>query len=499
MTQLSSTGKPSGNQLSRPSPVELRWHVWAPWLALMTILISATRTDPDLWGHVRFGLDWLTSWRLPEIDPYSFTQDRPWVNHEWLSEAFMGAAYQLGGSAGLVILKMIVVGIAVAVIARRLRRASPLLIAVVTATAIVGALPVTATIRPQLWSLLALVLLATALGSEPPTWRRIALVAALFALWANFHGGWVTGGGVLALHIAIRVIRDRTHAARWLALGCASLAATLLNPYGVGLWRFLASTVRTTRPDISEWQAFSTQEPLVMWVAIAAPVLLLAWVAARRQTSPELETMACVVLLVLAGLRVSRVAPLMCPAALAMLAPNIAKAVGSMGTWTAPNSGAASVLLVPALLMLIASWSPASRVMTCLPTQDEWAPDLTAAASLQGTHGRLWTTFNWGQFAIWHFGPDLKVSIDGRRETVYSDAVVAWNRAAEEGQRDAIAKMLAASPDYVWLPASRQQARQILVDRGYRVEVDGTASFILSRRNLPPLRTNTAPLSACFP
>ena len=311
--------------------VELRWHVWVPWLALMSILLSATRTDPDLWGHVRFGLDWLRTRRLPALDPYSFTQDRPWVNHEWLSEAFMGAAYRLGGSAGLVLLKIGILSLALAVIVRRLRGTSPLVTAALSSVAIVGALAVTATIRPQLWSLLFLVLLTTFLDARPPTGRRILLVPGLFALWANFHGGWITGGGVLALHIAIRVFRVPRQAVRWLTLGCASLAATVLNPYGIGLWRFLASTVRTTRPDISEWQAFTTHEPLVMWVAIAAPVLLLGWLAASRERRPEPETMACVVLLVVAGLRVSRVAPLMCPAALAMLAPGVVKALGHKG------------------------------------------------------------------------------------------------------------------------------------------------------------------------
>ena len=79
------------------TPVELKWQIWLPWLALASILLTATRTDPDFWGHVRFGLDWLRTRTLPSIDPYSFTQDKPWVNHEWLSEAAMGAAFALVG------------------------------------------------------------------------------------------------------------------------------------------------------------------------------------------------------------------------------------------------------------------------------------------------------------------------------------------------------------------------------------------------------------------
>ena len=42
--------------------------------------------------------------------------------------------------------------------------------------------------------------------------------------------------------------------------------------------------------------------------------------------------------------------------------------------------------------------------------------------------GHLVTYFNWGQYALWHLGPALKVSMDGRRETVYSDRRLAEHR-----------------------------------------------------------------------
>ena len=478
---------------------ELRWQIWAPWLALLTVPLSATRTDPDLWGHVRFGLDWLDTWRLPSIDPYSFTQDRPWVNHEWLSEAFMGLAYRIGGSAGLVVLKMAIGSAAVTLMARRLRGSSPLVIAILTSIAVVGALPITATIRPQLWSLLALELLVSLLSAERPTIWRILAVSGLFAAWANFHGGWITGGAVLALHIIMRVARNPRHAWPWLVMGITSLAATLANPYGFGLWRFLGATVRASRPDISEWRAFSIHEPAVMWVSILGPLSLLALGVIIRRARPEPEAAAGVLLLVLAGLRVSRVAPLMCPAAMALLAPGIGRSWGQQGRLRAADRSAGWILLLPAVLIGWAAWLPVSRVAGCLPTDDAWAPDLTAAAALVGTQGRLWTTFDWGQFAIWHFGPALKVSIDGRRETVYSDATVEWNRAAEEGRPDAIARMLGREPEYVWLPESRQAARLALLEGGYRLDVQGPSSFILTRKDLPPLDAGRRNLSACFP
>jgi hypothetical protein len=41
--------------------------------------------------------------------------------------------------------------------------------------------------------------------------------------------------------------------------------------------------------------------------------------------------------------------------------------------------------------------------------------------------GNLAVLFDWGSYAIWHLSPRLRVSIDGRREAVYSPAQLAEN------------------------------------------------------------------------
>src|SRR6188768_2227494 len=89
------------------SRTRLGWtlHLGLASAAFVFAALAVTRADADLWGHVRFGLDILRDRSLPTVDPYSFTQDRPWINHEWLSELQMGAAYALGGATGLVLLK----------------------------------------------------------------------------------------------------------------------------------------------------------------------------------------------------------------------------------------------------------------------------------------------------------------------------------------------------------------------------------------------------------
>ena len=123
--------------------------------------------DPDLWGHVRFGLDTLRDRRLASIDPYSFTQDVPWVNHEWLSEVAQAVAYRAAGVFGLIALKTILLGAAVALLALGTRRVLEPYRWLLLAAGIVSLAPAAYTMRPQLWTLLGIPALWWALQQTP--------------------------------------------------------------------------------------------------------------------------------------------------------------------------------------------------------------------------------------------------------------------------------------------------------------------------------------------
>ena len=76
---------------------------------ILLAVITHTRADPDLWGHVRFGQDIVSEAAIPRLDQYAFTSDREWINHEWLAESAMYIAFAVGRGPGLVVLKMLVV------------------------------------------------------------------------------------------------------------------------------------------------------------------------------------------------------------------------------------------------------------------------------------------------------------------------------------------------------------------------------------------------------
>ena len=141
------------------------------WSVVVGIL-SITVADPDLWGHVAFGRDIINTFELPVNDPYSFTADRPWVNHEWLSEAVMALAHQVAGPTGLSILKLMLLLTTFVLVNKELqaRGVPPITRDVIAMACLIGSLTLTRTVRPQTFSLLfaAILIMAIRRAEERP-------------------------------------------------------------------------------------------------------------------------------------------------------------------------------------------------------------------------------------------------------------------------------------------------------------------------------------------
>jgi hypothetical protein len=472
------------------APVILAGLVLAP--ALIGI-----NADPDLWGHTRFGLDMLETHSLPTADPYSFTQDVPWVNHEWLSELFMGAAYRWGRSAGLVVLRALLLGSFIAVCWTPLRSAS---VPVLAATGLLiawGTASVTETLRPQLWTLLFVAVLARALLHSPSRTWLIGL-PALFVVWVNTHGGWLVGAGMLGAWAAVNLVTMRASRGLLVGIGVLCITATFLNPYGWDMWGFLAGTVRFSR-NIEEWQPLFTK-PIVDWVPWVITVAVIAQRVFAKRLS--LDHLAVLVMLAYASMRVSRIAPLFVTAAAILLQPSLSGVGASKSApMTVPSRNTARAVLAVLAFMALLSGVLVSRVTQCINITGTWIPDRAAATALvrASVTGTLLTWFNWGQYALWHLGPQLRVSMDGRRETIYSESLLEEHLELYRATPRGLALLRRLNPDYVWVPAYMTALRDWLSREGYRIDVQTQQSFIAARHDQPRIQGAEVATPACFP
>ena len=470
-------------------------------MGIATAVALKLSSDPDLWGHLRYGQDFLSALTVPSSDAYSFTSDRAWINHEWLAEALFAFVYRLGGTIALAILTAALVLAALAIARWSARRSGmggwrlELLTATVFA---LGVAPLAQTLRPQTISAPMFAGLLALIREFDRGRHRVSFaLPLLFLAWANLHGAWVMAGGVLAIWTFVRTAQAASHRVRLVLLGAgvASAVATFVNPYGVQLWRFLIETVRFERGDIVEWGSLSsTPIMLLPWTATVA----IAIVALTRSRREHLAYFIVCFFLGAASFQVIRLVPFFSLSVLLLLAPLLA--AGSR-TVRAPIDarGWAGALLI--WMICVASSSLGDGRVGCLQTRGSFFIDEQAGSFLRENEatGRLVVWFDWGEYVSWHFGPDLKVSMDGRRETVYSAAMLREHITFYRNGPGAREFLERLSPDYVWLPKSLPVSAMI-ADWGWTPILATEKSTVWARGHLRSSWRAPPPLtSSCFP
>jgi hypothetical protein len=282
--------------------------------------------------------------------------------------------------------------------------------------------------------------------------------------------------------------------------------ATLLNPYGLDLWRFLLATATVARPEITEWRALSIASPTgavyLVLVALGIASLLLA----RERVSP-FRTLAFVGL-ALAPLMALRHAPLFAVSVPILLAPELTRAWSRVARNARPRDSRihylmTAVSLVAALVLLAA----ARTRIGCIEFKSDDYPVASVQMLKQGAAlGNMAVHFNWGEYVLWHLGPALKVSMDGRRETVYTPTIYEENVNFMMGRGDWDALLRRSAADYALVPVHDPAANLLRLSPGWRlIQEDETAALFISdeaarkRAAIDAWRPAASSAVGCFP
>ena len=489
-----------------PTAPILRVAVWCAFL----VVISFTTADPDLWGHVRFGLDILRDANIHQVDAYSFASDRAWVNHEWGAEVITGSAFAIGGNAGLVALKMLIVGATLLLLNAVLRREgvdSPFARDGAAAAAIVITLSQAHHVRPQLFSLLLFAILLSCLmaarrGSQRSLWLLPAAVLP--------RGRTCTADGSWAA-VSLRsgpapssMTGERQRAFWCAAAGAVSLIATLATPYGFGLWRFLQETVGFSRPEILEWQPVYavSWEFLGLWL-LAFLTMSLGIVLGGRE-NVRLERLLVCVVLAAASFKVARLLAFFGLASLFLVSAPICARVpaASRRTSAQPGSSAAVRLrrrrLCPRRLRDWSPFEPTSGICGSTPprcrNRKPWRSSRISPRAHGSSSGS--TGANMRSGTCRHECASRSTDA-GRRCTRTRVQTRHFDFYFDRRGGATLPHDLAA--DYVWIPRILPAARRLRTDAGWTILYDGKQSVIFGRAGLPSIRRVASVAAATTP
>lgn len=465
-------------------------------------ILGQTIADNDLWGHIKFGADFIKAGAILKEDPYSYlTIGTPWMDHEWLSEIIFAYAYQLGGVQGISLLRVGLVSLILLIIILAFKR-NRLPIVLQGAFLSVILLQLSAglgTLRPQLFTYLIFALELVLLQAATINEKRALLwfLPLLFMLWINLHGGILAGLIILLFWAGLQIL-NKTEIKEgkilfdfkkywiWLLVPLLCLLSTCVTPYGASMLPFLLMTATVPRPEIMEWHSIAGQLSNVDGVCYVISALFAGFISWRlmwqREPVPMLVMLACTVLPLLA----TRHLPL-CVMAISILSlPSLSALVTPKWSewrvfWVNHELAILRVALAGLIFFGTASMIAASAPKQCRIPAGEFMPvRAVTLLKLSGVKANLACFFDWGEYCIWHLGPDIKVSIDGRRETVYNEKAYQKNVEFINGHPENWHKLVSTERTDLVLAHKQTNCYQILKNDPHVeliFEDDGSALF----------------------
>jgi hypothetical protein len=451
--------------------------MFLPALAALLVPMPAV----DLAYQLRAGAEILTSGHIPATDTWTFTiAGTPWLDQQWGAQVLLTAALDVLGWTGLALLRAFLVGVTFWLLLGALRSAwsiasvraggSAVASSARTATLITVGFFIVATpalaLRPQLFAIVLFAATLRILVERSRHPRRLWLIPVLAIAWANLHGSFPLIVVLVALawidEVALlrvppppghptRALRRRLLGSTGLALiaGISALA-TLVNPFGIDVWGYVASLARdpAITSQISEWRPPSPLDPagLIFYVSL---LVVLGVVAFRFRTDdgrtsarffgPLLSVAVFGALGVVTGRGLAWWA-IAAPVAMVQLQPGLKLAdvripgrpALTLRARTARDASASEArrsplnMLVMAVLVVFAVallpiWRPAGAAG--VPVLALSSAPQGIAAELQhlldrrqlDAGARVWAPQTWGSFLEWAV-PDVRVALDSRVE-----------------------------------------------------------------------------------
>jgi hypothetical protein len=280
----------------------------------------------------------------------------------------------------------------------------------------------------------------------------------IFAAWVNCHGGFVAGLAIVGVYLLGRMIElivacrsdirrnTRAHSAAQrnatglkqillpltllAATGLACLAATVVNPYGLGMHRWLWHSWAGAPPEITEWAPPLPGKP-VFWPFVTLLVVAVASLAAtrRRRDWTQIVILALVAWQACEHLRHIAFVALLCgfwlpvhwQSALMRLRPNADRRLSIVLPPRWFRLSRAAAMLAAMTLQTVAL----SRRLSDFPVlRSQYPVDALQYMTDHRLGGKLVVAFNWAQDAIAALAPDVQVQFDGRFDTCYPQEVI---------------------------------------------------------------------------
>lgn len=214
--------------------------------------------DNDFFARLIVGKTYFQTGSVMEWDFLSYTPTHRFVDHEWGSSLVFYFLQSHFGDWGLLTFKAIIYFATFFLLAKTiLLRNKNIKLHFLPFWFLINIIPAIlfSTLRCQcftffFFALWLYTLERVRINNEN---RLLWILPSTMLIWANMHGGCVSGFGLLGMYI-IGEFLNKKPVKKYIITLIASLATVLINPYGLEYAKFLFYAITLNREFITEWQ-----------------------------------------------------------------------------------------------------------------------------------------------------------------------------------------------------------------------------------------------------
>lgn len=274
-------------------------------------------TDLDIWMHLVSGKYILENFKIPQSEFYSYTASgKPWIDHEWLSQAIFYIFYQASSYYGLILLRIIIFLLIFSVFFVILNKKTNYFFATAISFITLLVSHDRFYLRPEVFTLLFTISYIYVLEQYclKPT-KLIYLLPILQILWVNLHGYFLLGIIVPLLFLIGQFFEKKDNSSNLFLLALLLVLASFINPYTYKgaiypfstLFSSLTPEWRSVLKDISELKSpFLRGSPTLFWFKFLITVSIFSFLLSLWARTLKVSRLIIYLLFLILGFTVKR-------------------------------------------------------------------------------------------------------------------------------------------------------------------------------------------------
>lgn len=421
------------------------------YIALFVIIwvfsVIFNNADWDLWARLAVGKIFFQLGHVLSQDIFAYTPTKDlWIDHEWGSGVIFYFFAHHFGDVGLLLLKItgiftLLVLITKIVELQNTRSNAHLNIFLYFLVMVASFNGIGSTVRCQLFTFILFTLWIYVLERVRRGENRLLwIIPATMLVWANLHGGFVSGIGLLVIY-GIGEFLNKKPFKKYFLVMFPAILVTLINPYGVKYWDFIFQATTMPRPSIVEWAPTLLFGGLSFWkgykiiLALSFLSLIVSFVKYRPKYS-DLDKVKYLLLAITLYLSLKHIKmqPFFVISAgcflyhdfygiFNILAGYISSKFGQAGEKALNYLAKTKDIILYSFIIIagcILIYSNPFQVRVFESTYPVGSVEFIKQNKLSGN---VLTLFHWGNYVSWKLYPRCLVAIDGRYEEVYPEII----------------------------------------------------------------------------